>query len=115
MIESVVGDEPHLVAVVGFDSSPVLVQDFTPNIDLVAHAIQALIDDNSGDNGEPFDSVGYSVDLLRKQPLEYRRAILLVSETNDHGSRMKLVETLPQSATPTRRSTASGSPPAGMS
>jgi VWFA-related protein len=95
MIESVVGDEPHLVAVVGFDSSPVLVQDFTPNIDLAAHAIQALIDDNSGDNGAAIlDSVGYSVDLLRKQPLEYRRAILLVSETNDHGSRMKLVETL---------------------
>ena len=30
MIESVIGAVPHQVAVVGFDSSPVLVQDFTP-------------------------------------------------------------------------------------
>jgi len=95
MIESVVGDVPHLVAVVGFDSSPVVVQDFTPDIGLAAHGIQALIDDNNGDNGAAIlDSVGFSVDLLRKQPLEYRRAILLVSETNDHGSQMKLADAL---------------------
>jgi VWFA-related protein len=95
MIESVVGDVPHLVAVVGFDSSPVLVQDFTPDIDLAAHAIQALIADNNGDDGAAIlDSLGFSVDLLRKQPLQYRRAILLVSETNDHGSRLKLAGAL---------------------
>jgi VWFA-related protein len=95
MIESVVGDVPHLVAVVGFDSSPVLVQDFTPNIELAAHAIQALISDDNGDNGAAIlDSLGFSVDLLRKQPPEYRRAILLVSESNDHGSTVKLEEAL---------------------
>jgi VWFA-related protein len=95
MIESVVGGVPHLVAVVGFDSSPVLVQDFTPNIDLAAHAIQALIADNNGDNGAAIlDSLGFSIALLRKQPLQYRRAILLVSETNDHGSQLKLADAL---------------------
>jgi VWFA-related protein len=95
MIESVVGGVPHLVAVVGFDSSPVLVQDFTPDIELAAHGIQALIADNNGDNGAAIlDSLGFSVGLLRKQPLQYRRAILLVSETNDHGSQMKLADAL---------------------
>jgi VWFA-related protein len=95
MIESVVGDVPHLVAVVGFDSSPVLVQEFTPDIGLAAHGIQALIADGSGDNGAAIlDSVGFSVDLLRKQPLQYRRAILLVSETLDRSSHMKLVDAL---------------------
>jgi len=97
MIESVVGDVPHQVAVVGFDSSPVLVQDFTPDVTAAAHAIQALIDDNNGDDGAAIlDSLGFSLDLLRRQPSEYRRAILLVSESNDHGSRIRLDQALRQ-------------------
>lgn len=95
MIESVVGGVPHKVAVVGFDSSPVLVQDFTPDTDRAASALQALIDDNSGDSKAAIlDSVGFSVDLLRKQPPAYRRAILLISETIDHGSKLKLDDAL---------------------
>jgi VWFA-related protein len=95
MIDSVVGGEPHKVAVVGYDSSPVLVQDFTPDIDLATQAIQALIADNNGDDGAAtLDSLGFSVDLLRKQPIGYRRAILLISESNDHGSKVTLEEAL---------------------
>jgi VWFA-related protein len=95
MLGSVVGGVPHKVAVVGFDSSPVLVEDFTPDNDRAAHAINALIADDSGDNGAAIlDSLGFSLDLLRKQPTEYRRAILLVSETNDHGSKLRLDEAL---------------------
>src|ERR1035437_3515423 len=51
MIGSVVGNVPHKVAVVGFDSSPVLVQDFSPDIATTENAIQALITDDSGDKG----------------------------------------------------------------
>lgn len=95
MIESVVGGVPHQVAVVSFDSSPVLVQDFTPDTDRAASAVQALIDDKSGDsNAAILDSIGFSIDLLRKQPPEYRRAILLISETIDHGSKLKLDDAL---------------------
>jgi VWFA-related protein len=95
MLGAVVGGVPHKIAVVGFDSSPVLVQDFTPDNDRAAHAINALIADDSGDNGAAIlDSIGFAVDLLRKQPAEYRRAILLVSETNDHGSKLRLNEAL---------------------
>jgi VWFA-related protein len=95
MLESVVGAVPHKVAIVGFDSSPVLVQDFTPDVDLAASGIRALIADNNGDDGAAIlDSLGFSLDLLRKQPPEYRRAILLISETNDHGSKLKLDEAL---------------------
>jgi VWFA-related protein len=95
MIESVVGGVPHKVAVVGFDSSPVLVQDFTPNIDGAAKAIDALIADDNGDDGAAIlDSLAFSIDLLRRQPLEYRRAILLVSESLDRGSKVKLEEAL---------------------
>ena len=95
MIESVVGGVPHQVAVVGFDSSPVVVQDFTPDVDRAAHAVQELIADDSGDNGAAIlDSIGFSIDLLRKQPLEYRRAILLISETQDRGSKLPLEQAL---------------------
>jgi len=95
MLDTVVGEVPHRVAVVGFDSSPVLVEDFTPNNDAAAHAIQSLIDDNNGDKGAAIlDSIGFAVDLLRKQPKEFRRAILLISESNDHGSKLKLDEAL---------------------
>ena len=95
MLSSIVGAVPHKIAVVGFDSSPVLVQDFTADNDLAAHAINALIADDNGDNGAAIlDSIGFAVDLLRKQPAEYRRAILLVSETNDHGSKLRLDDAL---------------------
>ena len=39
MLESVVGDVPHKIAIVGYDSSPVLVQDFTPDNDPAANGI----------------------------------------------------------------------------
>jgi VWFA-related protein len=95
MLSSIVGAVPHKIAVVGFDSSPVLVQDFTPDNDLAAHAIQALIADDSGDTGAAIlDSIGFAVDLLRQQPAEYRRAILLFSESNDHGSKLRLDDAL---------------------
>ena len=95
MLESVIGDVPHRVAVVGYDSSPVLVQDFTSNIDAASKAVEALIADNNGDDGAAtLDSLGFAVDLLRKQPLEYRRAILLIAEAHDRSSKLKLVEAL---------------------
>jgi len=106
MLESILGNVPHKVAVVAFDSQPTLLQDFTPDIDTAASAISALAPDCTrqhhlndcasplalhnvplGDNGAAIlDSINFSVDLLRKQPLPYRRAILLVSETLDRGS-----------------------------
>jgi len=95
MIESVVGNVPHKIAVVGYDSSPVLVQDFTPDVGAVAKAVEALIKDNNGDEGgATLDSLGFSIDLLRKQPIQYRRAILLISESRDRGSKLKLEDAL---------------------
>jgi len=91
MLDALIGGVEHKVAVVGFDSSPVLVQDFTPDTDTAAHAVQELIADGSGDGKAAIlDSIGFSVDLLRKQPPKYRRAILLVSETLDRGSKLSL-------------------------
>jgi VWFA-related protein len=91
MLDAVVGGVPHRIAVVGFDSSPVLVTDFTASNDVAEQAIKALIADNNGDDGGAIlDSLSFSLDLLRKQPPEYRRAILLVSETHDDGSHVSI-------------------------
>jgi VWFA-related protein len=95
MLESIVGGVPHKIAVVGYDSSPVLVTDFTPSTDAATNGIAALIKDDSGDDGAAtLDSIGFSVDLLRKQPTEYRRAILLISESRDRGSKLSLDDAL---------------------
>jgi VWFA-related protein len=91
MLDAVVGSVPHKIAVVAYDSSPVLVQNFTEDTNVATKAIQALITDNSGDKGAAtLDSLGFSIDLLRKQPVQYRRAILLVSETLDRGSKLTI-------------------------
>src|SRR5580692_4084204 len=89
-IEAVVGGVPHKIAVVGFDSTPTLLQDFTTDLDVVDGAIRGLTPGNGG--AAILDGLGFSIDLLRKQPPQYRRASLLLSETVDHGSHMKLDE-----------------------
>jgi VWFA-related protein len=110
MLESIVGNVPHKVAVVTFDSKPALLQGFTSNTSAAAGAIQSLMpgctrqhhlmncasplaihDIGLGDNGAAIlDALGFSVDLLRGQPRQYRRVILLISETLDRGSQMKM-------------------------
>jgi VWFA-related protein len=92
MIDSVIGNVPHKIAVVAFDSKPTLTQDFTASTEMTATTIHNL---SPGDNGAAIlDGLGFSVDLLRKQPSTYRRAILLISETVDRGSHLKLEDAL---------------------
>lgn len=91
MLDAIVGGVPHRIAVVGFDSSPVLVTGFTGSNEAAEAGIKALIEDKNGDDGAAIlDSLSFSLDLLRKQPPEYRRAILLVSETHDNASHIAL-------------------------
>jgi VWFA-related protein len=92
MLGSIVGNVPHKIAVVAFDSKPELIHDFTASTDEIAAAVHDLA---SGDDGAAIlDALGFSVDLLRKQPPEYRRSILLISETVDRGSDLKLEDAL---------------------
>jgi len=91
-IEAMVGNVPHKVAVVTFDSTPTLYQKFTPTLTIVADALNEL-DPGDKDAGI-LDALTFSVDLLRRQPQQYRRAILLISETIDHGSHTKLDDAL---------------------
>lgn len=87
-IEALIGDVPHRVGLIGFDSEPRVLQDFTPAIDRVA---QGLHDLESGDSEAAiYDALRFAVEQLRNQPPKYRRAILLISETVDHGSHTAL-------------------------
>ncbi len=47
----IAGSVAHEVAVVSFDSSPVLVQDFTSDTDAAGHALQEIVAEKSGDSG----------------------------------------------------------------
>ena len=92
VIGAVVGGVQHRIAVVAFDSTPRLAQDFTPDVDVVGAALNDL---DAGDKGAAIlDGLKFSVDLLRRQPPEYRRAILLISETLDRGSQTTLDDAL---------------------
>ena len=92
MLNNLVGNIDHQVAVVGFDSAPVLLHGFTPNLEFITHSLDTL---DAGDNGAAvLDSIAFAVDLLSKQPTTYRRAILLLSETIDLGSHTTLVDAL---------------------
>lgn len=72
-------------ALVGFDSSPHLIVDYTHSSDDVDDALKHL---QPGDGGDAIlDTLSYSVDLLATQPKEYRRVVLLISEERDHGSK----------------------------
>jgi VWFA-related protein len=93
-MESVVGGVERQVAVVTFDSSPRLFLDFTPNPNAVDYALRGLNEGSRNRRGAILDALAFSVDLLRQEPPQYRRAILLLSETIDHGSRVKMADAL---------------------
>jgi len=92
LLDLFLSDKQSQAALVGFDSVPHLVQDFTPSSDEVADALKHL---EPGDGGDAIlDTVSYAVDLLENQPKEFRRVLLLVSEERDHGSKHTRAEQL---------------------
>jgi VWFA-related protein len=94
LLDFFLGDGKSEAALVGFDSKPQLVRDFTKSTDDLTDDLHHFA---PGDGGAAIlDTVGYAVDLLQTQPKEYRRVLLLLSEARDHGSShvkpQKLVE-----------------------
>lgn len=110
MLPSILGNVDHRVAIVTFDSHPTLLQPFTTDLDEAQSTLLDLSagcsrhnhhdnctgpnlihDKPMGDNGAAtLDSLEFAVAMLRAQPANYRRAILLVSESMDRGSRTSL-------------------------
>ena len=85
LLDVFLSDPRSQVALVGFDSEPQLIQDFTHSGDEVNTELTEL---EPGDGGAAIlDTVNYGVTLLESQPKEYRRVLLLISEERDHGSK----------------------------
>jgi len=92
MLDNMLGGGDHRVAVVGFDSTPILLHGFTSNLDFISHSLDIL---DPGDNqAAVLDAIVYAVNLLRQQPTTYRRAILLLSQTTDRGSHVSELDAL---------------------
>ncbi|MGC1644407.1 MAG: VWA domain-containing protein [Candidatus Sulfotelmatobacter sp.] len=80
------------VAVVEFDSQVDLTRNFTNDATLVEDDLRNL---QPGDDGARIlDAVDYSVKLLKQEPEDHLRVLLLISETRDHGSHAKIDDTV---------------------
>ncbi len=85
LLDVFLSDPRSQVALVGFDSEPHLIQDYTHNGDQVSAELERL---EPGDGGAAIlDTVNYGVTLLETEPKEFRRVLLLISEERDHGSK----------------------------
>jgi VWFA-related protein len=90
MIAELLGEAPNEVSIVNFDSQPEAASPFTTN---VAEWDYAIDHPDAGDRGAAiFDSLAYGLDLLQKRPAGNRRAILLLSQEHDVGSKTPLKE-----------------------
>jgi len=94
LLDLFLSDGRSQAALVGFDSAPHLIQDYTHSSDEVGEALKHLEQGNGGD--AILDTVSYAVDLLEDSPKQYRRVLLLVSEERDHGSKHTKPEQLVQ-------------------
>jgi len=94
LLDLFLSDGRSQAALVGFDSMPHLIVDYTHSSEDVNDAMKHLEPGNGGD--AILDTVSYAVDLLESQPKEYRRVLLLISEERDHGSKHTKPEQLVQ-------------------
>jgi VWFA-related protein len=92
MVDDVTGGAPRQVAVVSYGADPTLVQDFTDSPDKLGDALGQLQPCDDG-AARTLDAVDYANALFDENKAtatsHNRRAILLISETRDHGSHHK--------------------------
>jgi VWFA-related protein len=90
MLASLLGGAPNEVSIVNFDSRPEAASPFTSD---VAQWKEAIDKPDPGDRGAAiFDGIAYALDLLKKEPANNRRAILLISQERDDGSKTPMKE-----------------------
>jgi VWFA-related protein len=90
MLASLLDGMPNKVSIVNFDSRPEAASPFTSN---VAEWRDAIDHPDQGDSGAAiFDAISFALDLLKKEPAGNRRAILLISQERDDGSKTPMKE-----------------------
>lgn len=92
LLDVFLSDARSRAALIGFDSRPQLIHDFTHSTEDLNQALRNL---EPGDGGASIlDTVSYGVDLLEAEPETDRRVLLLISERRDHGSKYTRPEQL---------------------
>lgn len=88
MVESLVGGAPRQVAVASYGKEATILTDFSSDVDAASAALQKLeaCDESVA---ATFDAVAWASAMLDEHKDKNRHAILLVSETRDHGSQKK--------------------------
>jgi VWFA-related protein len=85
LLDLFLSDSRSRAALVGFDSQPHLLRDYTHSEEDLNDSLKRM---QPGDGGDAIlDTISYAVDLLQSQPKDYRRVLLLISEERDHGSK----------------------------
>jgi len=89
MIDGIVGDAPHEVAILSFGEKPYVLDDFSSRPEAIPLALSRL--KPCGDyHAATIDAVSSAINMLKHRQNDYRRAILLIGETRDYGSRSQL-------------------------
>jgi VWFA-related protein len=89
LIEAITGGAPHEVAVIAYGAEPYILGDFSRRSVDTQIALTKLRDCSSR-FAATIDNVDFAIHMLNRSRNHYRRAILLISETRDHGSKSKL-------------------------
>jgi VWFA-related protein len=93
MIDGLAGGAPREVAIVTYESAPLLLGRFSSSPEAMSTALGQLTPcDGSG--AATLDAVRYATKLLAARNDHNRHAILLISETRDHGSEAKPAEVI---------------------
>jgi VWFA-related protein len=84
MLDSIIGDRVHEIMLVTFDSRIRATWHFPPRSDGVDYALTRPI---AGDDGAAIlDAVNYVIDQFQQEPGDFRRIVLLLSQSRDDGS-----------------------------
>lgn len=84
LVESIIGDSVHEIMLVTFDSKIRATWSFPPRSDGVTYALTHPI---AGDDGAAvLDATNYVIGLFQQEPGNFRRIVLLLSQSRDDGS-----------------------------
>jgi len=88
MLAAILGGAPNMVSIVNFDSRIEGASPFTADISQWRDAINRPDPGNSG--AAIYDGLDFALNMLKQQPANTRRAILLISQAHDDGSKARL-------------------------
>ncbi len=84
LVDSIIGDSVHEIMLVTFDSKIRATWSFPPRSDGVTYALTHPI---AGDDGAAvLDATNYVIGLFQQEPGNFRRIVLLLSQSRDDGS-----------------------------